>query len=123
MEKNKSILIVENNKMARDMMGLTLNRFGYDAIYAHSSEEIYQFLHDNRPALIILDLFIPQESALTIIRNLRNAGVLRSVRLLVVSSLGFQDIVEEAKSAGAHDFLLKPFDTQLFIAKVQGLIG
>jgi CheY-like chemotaxis protein len=73
-----------------------------------------------KPDLLLIDLFLPGCSGLDLLREFKAMGnrLKRPIPILVISVLGFREIVEQAKELGAADFILKPVDLDVFRQKV-----
>ena len=86
-----------------------------------TGEAALKAIHERHPDLILLDLFLPQQNGLDFLQRLKQSGLLVSIPVIVVSALGFPEIVQQAVQAGARDFLVKPIDTDMLVARVQKL--
>jgi len=72
-----------------------------------------------KPDLLLLDLFMPGCSGLDLLREYISLGVKmgRPFPILVVSAMGFLEVVKQARELGAADFILKPIDLDNFRQK------
>lgn len=114
------ILLVEDEALLRHHLTTRLSELGHniDAL-ADAEEALYQareYHHD----LAIVDLGLPGMSGLDLIRELRNQGM--SLPILILTARGsWQDKVE-GLSAGADDYLVKPFQFEELEARLQALL-
>jgi CheY-like chemotaxis protein len=106
-------------------MAAFLVRSGYAVTPAASAPAALAAVESGaaRPELVLLDLFLPQINGLMLLASLRQIAGLETVPVIVLSTLGFPEIVEQAIAAGAQDFLLKPFDPELLAEKVSRILS
>ncbi|MHC1782796.1 MAG: response regulator [Anaerolineaceae bacterium] len=121
-ETNRLILLVEQERALSDLITITLQRNGFNIKRAGSLAEARNVLKRNRPLLVILDLFVPDGSGLELLKEIQTNRQLILTPVIVISSFGFQEIVEQAIQGGATDFILKPFDVDVLSEKIKSLI-
>jgi DNA-binding response OmpR family regulator len=78
---------------------------------------------DPVPQLLLLDVVLPGMNGLDLVRAIRGLSRLENMRILMVTSEGRLDHVEEAGRVGADSYLVKPFDSQRLKDAVGPLIG
>lgn len=117
-EKKHTVLIVEHDRLVRDLMSLALERVGLRPICVDSSTEALEASRNHKPELVLLDIPIPHTNGLDLIRQFCESSESKRTPVIVISSLGFGEIVKEAIAAGAKDFIIKPFDVNTFIQRV-----
>ena len=118
------ILLVESDDLLREWVCALLGRSGYAVLPAPSASAAERAAHGATAglSLILVDLFLPQTNGLMLLEALRQMPGLEGVPAIVLSTLGFPEIVQQAVAAGAQDFVLKPFDPQVLLAKVNGTL-
>lgn len=113
------MLIAEEDKLVADMFALSLGEMGCQIKIEYKEQAIRDAVLRWKPDLLLLDLFLPGCSGLDLLREFSQtttkAG--RQLPILVVSSLGFKEVVEQARKLGAIDFVLKPVDLDNFRRK------
>jgi DNA-binding response OmpR family regulator len=72
------------------------------------------------PAAVLLDVMLPGQDGFTIVRRLREAG--RFIPVLMLTARGRTEDIVEGFSAGADDYLAKPFDLNILLARLSGLL-
>ncbi len=116
---SRRVLIAEEDKLVADMFALSLGEMGCQIKIEYKEQAIRDAVLRWKPDLLLLDLFLPGCSGLDLLREFSQtttkAG--RQLPILVVSSLGFKEVVEQARKLGAIDFVLKPVDLDNFRRK------
>jgi DNA-binding response OmpR family regulator len=107
--------------LERDLIKLVLARAGYEPVQCTDRDDLLTKVHDLFPQLIVLDIVLPGENGLEIIRNIKTEkkGIIPAI--LLVSSLSFPDIITQSRQAGADEFVVKPIDADVLFKKVSGL--
>ena len=118
----RPILVVERDDLLREWVCALLGRSGYAVLAADSAKGALSAAQPGL-ALILVDLFLPQTNGLMLLEALRGLPGLAAVPAIVLSSMGFPEIVQQAVAAGAQDFVLKPFDPQVLLDKVNGVVS
>jgi DNA-binding response OmpR family regulator len=103
------ILVIESDPVLHALLAAALGRAGYSAEFKACGERAFTFLSQRLPRLILLDLYLAQENGLDLLKRLKSDKVLKDVDVILISALGFREIVQEAVQAGAADFIMKPF--------------
>ena len=119
-EVSTQILVVEDEMEIRQLMSLHLMRQGYQVKECASAEEAMRALDQHQFSLIVLDWMLPGVSGLEVMNYLRNKTEAPSV-LMVTAKTEPQDIVQGLEK-GADDYLTKPFDPAIFLARVKALL-
>ena len=119
-EVSTAILVVEDEKEIRELMALHLHRQSYQVKECASAEEAMQALEKQEFSLIVLDWMLPGLSGIDVMNFLRHRKDPPSV-LMVTAKTEPQDIVHGLEK-GADDYLTKPFDPAIFLARVRALL-
>ncbi len=120
--KRLSILIVEHDLPLRDVMVLALNRLDCQIITARDGVEALTLIKEHRPQLMVMDILLPRLNGLDLMNQLDNLGLLDQTAVIVITALGYQEIVRKAMMAGAKDFLIKPLDVDELSIRVQRVL-
>jgi CheY-like chemotaxis protein len=117
-------LVVETDNLLRDLLQLSLTRAGYEVRTAPDPAAALALVDGGAaPDAAVIDLFQPGMSGLKLMQALRARPGLATLPLIVISALGFGEVVEQAVAAGANDFILKPFDPAVLAQKVGRLLA
>jgi len=114
------ILIVEDEAHIADGLRFNLEAEGYEAVIAADGENALRELSADRFDAIVLDVMLPGITGFEIAAGLRDGGDFTPI--LMLTALGQPDDVLKGFEAGADDYLAKPFDLNIFLARINGLI-
>lgn len=113
------VLIAEEERVTADLLSLTLEELGCQVKVTSQEAKIRDGIVQWKPDLVLLDLFLPGCSGLGLLREFRilSARIGKKMPIMVISSLGFREVVQQAREQGAVDFILKPIDVENFRQK------
>ena len=120
-ETSSRILIVEDENEIRELIALLLKREGHKVAAVSSVEEAQKLIKSENFDLIALDWMLPGDSGVEFAKDLRKAGQTELPILMVTAKAESEDIVEGLES-GADDYLTKPFEPSVLIARVRALL-
>jgi DNA-binding response OmpR family regulator len=114
------ILVVEDNDLVADALTLGLGAAGFVVDRVASAEAAHNALVTEHFDLLVVDVGLPGEDGLSLVRRLRAGGATQPV--LILTARDTLAIKVEALNLGADDFLLKPFEQDELIARCRALI-
>jgi two-component system phosphate regulon response regulator PhoB len=127
--KLKRVLVVEDERDVRDLMGLHLNREGLEVVSVENGEEGLRLLTDSRSRcfdLLVLDWMLPGLSGLEICKRLRHSSQateeIRRIPILMVTARADTTDIILGLEMGADDYITKPFELPVFLARVRALL-
>jgi CheY-like chemotaxis protein len=103
-----TVLVADDNDDTRQMFQSLLAAKGYRVVEASDGEQAVEFVQQENPGLVLLDLGLPRLNGLNVIRRLRKELGLIDLPLVVVT--GYDHHLDTAVAAGCDDYLLKPID-------------
>ncbi|PSR17988.1 hypothetical protein C8255_09700 [filamentous cyanobacterium CCP3] len=115
---NTCVLVVEDSAEAADILARYLQEQGLDAIVCSSGDRVMQEVVQAQPALIILDILLPDRSGWDVLRQLKASPQTQAIPVIVVS------VVDERSyglSLGASDYLVKPVTRQRLQQSLESL--
>lgn len=118
----KRVLVVEDEFEIRQLIVMHLRREGFDVDELGDGEQARQILATNSYDLIILDWMLPSLSGLDLCRWLRKRGHSTTTPVLFVTAKTEPEHVATGLDAGADDYVNKPFDTLVLMARVNALL-
>jgi two-component system chemotaxis response regulator CheY len=98
------VLIVDDDQLIRAMLRDALADVPCEVREADSGDAALAIIADRKPALVLLDLVMPGKSGLDVLKSLKGKGT----RVVVLSALDTEGLVQQAMADGAHGFLGKP---------------
>ena len=104
------VLVVDDDPTARRMLDVRMRGLGCQVAMAATGLEALAAIERDLPAVLLLDLQMPQMDGMEVLRALSRDGV--DVPTIVITAHGSIDTAVEAMKEGAVDFILKPFDPQ-----------
>jgi len=113
------ILVIDDDKDLRDLLQQYLSRECFDVLCAASGNEMDSHLASHTFDLIILDLMMPAEDGLSILRRLRPAI---NTPIIILSARGQDTDRIIGLEVGADDYLAKPFNPRELLARIRALL-
>ncbi len=110
------VLVVDDEPQIRRLMTITLEANGYRVLSAVSGQEGLVLAAQYRPALMILDIGLPDLSGQEVLRRLREWS---NAPVIILSVLGNEKGKVAALDAGADDYVTKPFNTEELLARLR----
>ena len=114
------VLVVEDNAELADLLVPALARHGFAADVMNSAANAEQAMATTRYAAVILDLGLPDEDGLLLLKRWRKAG--SNVPILILTARGSVVDRVDGLQAGADDYLTKPFAVEELAARLQALL-
>ena len=117
-----AVLIVEDEKHLADGLRYNLKAEGYEVDVAGSAEEAFPLLVERQPAydVIVLDVMLPGMDGFSLATRLRSQG--HFVPILMLTARGQPQDVLRGFEAGADDYLPKPFELSVLLARINALL-
>lgn len=114
------ILIVEDEEHLANGLRFNLEADGFAVETAYDGEEALQIIENTTFDAIVLDVMMPKLNGFEVARTLREAE--NFTPILMLTALGKPEDVLNGFEAGADDYLPKPFDLNIFLARINGLL-
>lgn len=116
------VLVVEDEAHLAEGLRFNLEAEGYQVHVVDSGEEALSSLLNQPPAfdVVVLDVMLPGKDGFDVMSELRQAG--QYIPTLMLTARGHPDDILRGFTAGADDYLTKPFELAILIARLQGLL-
>jgi two-component system cell cycle response regulator DivK len=115
----EAILIVEDNERNMKLLRDVLQATGYRTIEASSGGQVLALAAENAPALVMMDIRLPDMDGLEALSQLRADARTASIPVLAVTAQAMKGDRERFIEAGFNDYLSKPIDVDELIASVR----
>ncbi|HNB52600.1 MAG TPA: response regulator [Anaerolineales bacterium] len=122
-QAHPTILLVEDDDIIRDLIILTLSKQNYHVVTANNGRDALARFQAYQPNLVILDILLPWMNGIDVLRYWKDKNLLGGVPVLIISALSHREIVQDAFDAGARDFLIKPFDKNVLLERLQRMLS
>ena len=116
------IYIVEDDVNIREIEAFSLKNSGYTVEEFGSAKEFWSRIYEKVPDLIVLDVMLPDEDGLSIVKKLRQWAESRYVPIIMVTSKTTELDRVKGLDRGADDYLTKPFGVMELISRVKALL-
>lgn len=114
------ILIADDEASLRDALGIILRQAGHEVRVATDGAQAVELFMRERPDLVVLDVMMPRLSGFEVCEALR--AISPDVPLLMLSAKGAVDDRRNGLRAGADDYVVKPFDDEELVLRVEALL-
>ena len=116
------IFCVEDDTSIRDLMQYTLNTAGFETQGFSCAEELYEALRSKTPDLILLDIMLPGENGLSVLKKLRAQSRTSDIPVIMATAKGTEYDKVIGLDSGADDYLTKPFGMMELISRVKAVL-
>lgn len=115
----KKIIIIEDDKFIREELQSFLSKYGYEVLAPIDFENIIDFVFEEKANLILLDINLPIYDGYYICREIRKKS---EVPIIIVTSRDSDMDELISMNIGADDFVTKPYNTQILLARIGALL-
>lgn len=116
------ILCVEDDSGIRDLMIYALNSAGFEARGLVSGAELFEALKEEKPRLILLDIMLPGEDGIRILKRLRADAATADIPVIMATAKGTEYDKVIGLDSGADDYLAKPFGMMEMVSRVRAVL-
>jgi len=118
----RKIYIVEDDEDIREIVLYALNSAGFEAIGFECGERFFSTLNAELPALVLLDIMLPEADGLTILKQLRNAPQTKTLPIIMLTAKGSEFDKVKGLDLGADDYIVKPFGVMELISRINAVM-
>lgn len=116
------IFCVEDDRGIRELMTYTLNASGYEALGLKNGKELDEALKSEKPCLITLDIMLPNEDGISILKRLKNDERYHDIPIIMASAKGEEYDKVIGLDLGADDYLAKPFGMMEMVSRIKAVL-
>jgi CheY-like chemotaxis protein len=115
-----TIMIVDDEEINRMLLERRVKDLGHRPVLLANGREALERIYQSPPDLILLDLMMPEMGGLEVLQHLKADPQMALIPVIVVSAQDDRDQILPCIRLGAEDYLVKPFNTDLLQARIQG---
>ena len=119
MPEQYTLLLVDDNPDNLDMLGRRLRKKGYKVLASPSGKDALQTLARDPVDLIILDVMMPEMSGLEVVERVRKEPHWKTIPIIMATAKSESEDVVAALDLGADDYVPKPIDVDILLARVR----
>lgn len=119
---NKLIYIVEDDSAIKELESYALINSDFEVNAFEKSKELYSALDDKIPSLVILDIMLPDESGLEILKKLRQTPLYKNLPVIMVTAKTSELDAVKGLDMGADDYITKPFGVLELVSRVKAVL-
>jgi two-component system alkaline phosphatase synthesis response regulator PhoP len=116
------IFYVEDDQEIKELVLYTLKASGFDAKGFTNGEEFFKEANSTKPELILLDIMLPGEDGLSILKRLKSDNNLKDIPVIMATAKGSEYDKVLGLETGADDYLVKPFGMMEMVARIKALL-
>ncbi len=116
------IYIVEDDDNIRDMVAYALAQAGFEALGFPQSTPFWGEMKDHIPALILLDIMLPKEDGISILKRLKGSGSFKKIPVIMLTAKGAEYDRIKGLDMGADDYITKPFSVMEVISRIRAVL-
>lgn len=116
------IYYAEDDKSIRELVVYTLQSTGYEARGFENGEALFAAIKAERPELILLDIMLPGEDGISILKKLREADATKDIPVILLTAKGSEYDKVKGLDCGADDYITKPFGMMETVSRVRAVL-
>lgn len=117
------ILVADDERDIRDLIGFTLRFAGHEVISAANGEEAVEAALQNLPDLILMDVRMPRMTGYEACERIKSEPTLQQIPVVFLSAKGQDAEIQTGLDVGASEYLLKPFAPDELTQRVKDLLA
>ena len=111
------LLLAEDDELFASLLSFRFNKEGYDVILCNDGKEVKEKLNQSMPDVLVCDIMMPYFSGLEILDFVRNS-LKSNLPVFIISAAGNETNELSAFKLGANDFITKPINPSVLIARI-----
>ena len=116
------ILLADDSAFMRKILTNILTKEGYkDIIETEDDAAAVEKYKSEKPALVLLDIIMEKKDGIQALKEIMASD--KKAKVVMVSAVGQEQMVKDAIKSGAHDFIVKPFDSKKVVDTVKKILG
>ena len=116
------IYYVEDDEGIRELVVYTLQNTGFQAVGFENGQQLFSALQNTKPQLILLDIMLPGDDGMTILRRLRSDIATRKIPVIMITAKGSEYDKVIGLDSGADDYVTKPFGMMELVSRIRAVL-
>lgn len=116
------IYLVEDDNSIRELVIYTLQSTGFEAAGFSRGKDFWDAVRKEKPALVLLDIMLPDEDGLTILKKIRNAPETAKIPVIMLTAKGTEYDKVIGLDSGADDYIPKPFGMMELVSRIKAVL-
>ena len=116
------ILVIDDDKAINELIKINLELSGYEVVQAFNGTEGFAKAKQEEPALIVLDVMMPEVDGYTVAQRIRQANEISETPIIMLTALSELSNKVNGFNIGVDDYLTKPFEIDELIVRVRALL-
>ena len=121
--RTKTVLIVEDNELNMKLFHDLLDAHGYATLQTRNGMEALGLARKHRPALILMDIQLPEISGLEVTKWLKDDEELNHIPVIAVTAFAMKGDEERIRQGGCEAYISKPISVGKFLETVRAYVG
>src|SRR3954452_3200280 len=117
------VLVADDDADIRDLVAFKLEQAGFEVIAVEDGQTALDQAHSRQPTLAVLDVSMPGLSGIDVCRMLRSDPATAGMLIIMLTARVQEQDVEGGFSAGADDYVTKPFSPRELVSRIQSLLS
>ena len=117
-----NIFVVEDDENIREIVIYALNSAGFGAVGFETGFEFFAAIETEHPSLVLLDIMLPEDDGLTILKRLRSMSKTKKVPVIMLTAKNNEYDKVKGLDMGADDYIAKPFGVMELISRVNAVL-
>ena len=117
------ILVVDDSPDVRLALATILEDAGHDVVEAEDGDQVFDLAVSESPNLVLLDVMMPNLDGIETCRRLKSNPETADIPVLMITSSDTPATVARAFEAGCDDFMTKPLNEKMLVAKINALVA
>ena len=113
----------DNERMVEILDGIVKKDDSFHIVgKANNGEDMYHIIKEKEPDVVLLDLIMPKLDGLSVMERINHDQTIKKhPKFIIISAIGQEGITEDAFNLGAHYYIMKPFDNDMVLSRVQSV--
>ena len=117
------ILVVDDEPFICRSLTFVLKKGNYEVLEARNGEEALAAIREHRPDLVFLDVMMPKMDGFQVTEEVRADSTLDGIKIILLTAKGQECDREVGKTAGANDYMTKPFSPSKILDRAREILG